>query len=69
MAQAADNAPLTAPSSGGLAAEDDLALTRRLQAVALLRRTMARLTKELDETVRLEREKVQRLGGLYVIGE
>ena len=67
MAQAADNAPLTPSESG-----DDLtqALTlRRLQAVALLRRTMNRLTKELDETIKLEREKVQRLGGLYVIGE
>ena len=66
MAQAADNAPLTPSESGDLTQ----ALTlRRLQAVALLRRTMNRLTKELDETIKLEREKVQRLGGLYVIGE
>jgi len=67
VAQAADNAPLTTPSD----VEDELTqaqTVRRLQAVALLRRTMNRLTKELDETVKVEREKVQRLGGLYVIG-
>ena len=37
-------------------------------ALKLLRQALNVVTKELEETVKLEREKVKRLGGLYVIG-
>lgn len=59
MAQAADNAPL---SSTGEQAE-------RRVAVGLLRRALQALSAEFEEVIKLEREKVKRLGGLYVIGE
>ena len=41
----------------------------RRSAVALLRKALAALSKEFDETIRLERDRVKRLGGLYVIGK
>ena len=37
--------------------------------MALLRKALAALSKEFDETIRLERDRVKRLGGLYVIGK
>jgi len=37
-------------------------------AIRLLRAAINAATREYDETIRLEREKVKRLGGLYVVG-
>merc|ERR1711871_486424 len=37
-------------------------------AVKLLRKGLSKITSELENMIKLEREKVKRLGGLYVIG-
>merc|ERR1711871_1071572 len=37
-------------------------------AVRLLRKGLSKVTSELENMIKLEREKVKRLGGLYVIG-
>ena len=37
-------------------------------AVKLLRQGLNKITKEFEDMIEMEREKVKRLGGLYVIG-
>ncbi|KAJ1418833.1 P-loop containing nucleoside triphosphate hydrolase protein, partial [Ochromonadaceae sp. CCMP2298] len=54
VAQAADSAPLTSSPSA--------------PALRLLRNAINILTKELDTAVKEERNRVKKLGGLYVIG-
>jgi preprotein translocase subunit SecA len=38
------------------------------ETIQFLRRAMNKLSKEFDETIKNEKDKVIRLGGLYVIG-